>query len=75
LVIVLFAQSATGTFVEFAAETLLYEVVKAVAERFESDLVDDLAYEGEHEEHACLFERYASLLHVEERIGVEHAYC
>lgn len=44
--IVLFAEFATGTFVQFTAETLLYEVVQAVTEGFELHVVNDLVDEG-----------------------------
>ena len=38
----LFAKLAAGTFVEFAAEALFYQVVQTVAQRFQLHVVDDL---------------------------------
>ena len=62
----LFAKCTTSAFIEFASETLLDEIVKAVAERFEADGVDDLSSKGELEEHTGFVYRDASLLHIEE---------
>ena len=67
----LFAEFATGAFVEFATEALLYEVVEAVAEGFELHVVDDLVDEGILQEHFGFLQRNASLTHIEKGSIVE----
>ena len=62
----LLAEFATGAFVEFATEALLYEVVQAVAEGFELHVVDDLVDEGVLQQELCLGQRDAPLAHVEQ---------
>jgi hypothetical protein len=62
----LLAQFASFAFAEFAAEALVHQVMKPVAERFEVHLVDDLVDEGCLQQQFGFLEADAPLLHVEE---------
>jgi hypothetical protein len=59
------------TLAQLAAETLLHEVVQAVAQGFEANTIDNLTYESSHEELAGFTEADTALLHIEEGIFVE----
>ena len=54
----LLAELAALTLCQFAAEALLYEIVKAVAQRFELNLVYHLVDEGEFQQQLCLLLAY-----------------
>ena len=69
----LLTEFAASALVELATETLLHEVVEAVAEGFELHVVDDLVDESILQKQLSLIERYTALAHVEERGIVELA--
>ena len=67
----LFTQVASFAFAKLAAETFLYENVKAFLKWNDVDILDDLTCECVHEQVACLVGRDAALLHIEQRALVE----
>ena len=70
----LFAKLAAGTFVEFAAEALLNQIVEAVAEGSKLHVVDDLVDEGVLQQEFGLIDGDAALTHVEEGSIIQLAY-
>ena len=68
------AELAAGTFVQLATEALLYQVVQAVAQGHQLDLVDYLVDESQLQQGAGLLFGNAALTHVEESRVVELTY-
>ena len=70
----LLTHAASLTLAQLATESFLHEIVQAVAQRFEINLVDYLVDEGKLEQQLGFLLAYAALAHIEEGGIVELAH-